>query len=173
MDASISCDQVRRVRKDLLMVGHRLYGLSMPLGTVENLRAGHDPCFHLNDDDMPPEFDQCAPDVSRDDPRAGFEEAERFFARGHLLAFQHTPPRPGHHLLNQRQRRLRLSEETLRLPLGLGTQHTHHASCLAHHRLDPLDELLIQLFLLSLLLFGFAPQMPVQDLWGLPSGTQT
>ena len=60
----------------------------------------------------------------------------------------------------------------LGLPLRLLAERRHHIGGLPHHVFSRLDELLIQVFLLRLFVFPFAPQLSMQPLSGLSGATQ-
>src|SRR6266704_1042418 len=93
---------------------------------------------------------------------------EDLLVGGNFFAFEDPAARLRDHPLHQRQHRLGLGEEPLGLRRSLLAEHRHHTGGLPHHLLGGLDELLVQLLLLHLFLFAFAPQLPMQPLSSLP-----
>src|SRR5260370_2744237 len=66
LHAPVARYQTRRMRKERLVVRHRLNGLPMLGWVFQNLVARHDAALHFIQDDMPSELDQRAAFVARD-----------------------------------------------------------------------------------------------------------
>src|SRR6266571_7292713 len=113
MHASIASDQIGRMLKELLVMGHRLYRLPMFVGLLQDLVAGHDAPFHLIEHDVAAKLHLGSPLVARDGPRVRLEQTEDFLARGHLPALQHASACLGDDALDQWQHLLGLRTTSL------------------------------------------------------------
>jgi hypothetical protein len=89
------------------MVLHRLQGLPMLVGVLQDLLAGHDAALHFIQDGMPSELDQRASFLAR---VCGSKRLSTGLPGGHLLALQHATACLSDHPLDQWQHLCRLAE---------------------------------------------------------------
>src|SRR5436305_11036881 len=112
-------------------------------------------------DDVTPIFNLGSALVPRDGPCVRLEEADDLLVGGDFLAFEDPLARLRDHPLDQREYALGLGAQAHGLLLALLTECHHHPAGLLHHPLSDFYELLVQLLLLCLFVFAFAPQLPM------------
>src|SRR6266567_8175419 len=140
--------------KECDVVCHRLDGLSMFVGVLQDLIARDDAPLHFIKDDMAPKLDLGSALVPRDGPCVWLEEAEDLLVGGDGSAFEDPVARLRDHPLDQREYALGLAAPACDLRLRLLTECRHHTAGLLHHPFGDFYELLVQLLLLCLFLFA-------------------
>src|SRR5260370_37463435 len=93
MDPPISGDRAGGMVKERDVVCHRLDGLSMLVGMLQDLVACDDATFDFIQNDVPPEFDLRPPFVSRNGAGVRFTEAQYFLFGGSFFPLEHPPTR--------------------------------------------------------------------------------
>src|SRR5216683_6063913 len=119
MDPPISGDRTGGMVKERHVVCHRLDGLSMLVGMLQDLIACDNATFDLIQDDVPPEFDQSPTFVPGNGPRVRFKEAEDLLLRGDFLALQDSVARLRNHPFHQREDPFSLTAQSRCLSLAL------------------------------------------------------
>src|SRR2546423_7487318 len=91
VDAAIPGHRTGRMVKERDAVCHRLDGLPMFVGMLQNLIARHDPPLDFIEDDVPPKLDQGPTFVSRNGAGVGFKDPRALSGPKGLSC----PPEPG------------------------------------------------------------------------------
>src|SRR6266567_9511424 len=117
MDPPISGDRAGRMVKERDVVCHRLDGLSMLIGMLQDLVACDDATLDFIKDHMPSELDQGPAFVARNGPGMRLKEAEHLLVGGDFLALEHPAARLRDYLLHQRKDLLGLGAQARGLSL--------------------------------------------------------
>src|SRR5260370_17338750 len=103
MEPLLSGDRSAGMVKERDVCCHRLDGLSMLVGMLQDLVACDDATFDFIQNDVPPEFDLGPPFLSSNGAGVRFKEGQYFLFGGNFFPSEHQPTRLLDHLFHKRE----------------------------------------------------------------------